>query len=577
MSVSMSAPARPPAGSMSKEARLVLLTSLLVIVGFLVVYPMLSLLVTSFQANEFGRDTIWGLDNWRRVFTQDRIERAIWNTVTLSVTRQAISIVLGVLIAWLIARSNLPGRKWMEVGFWIALFMPALPVTLGWVFLIAGRSGLLNKALAELPFVDGPVFNAYSWWGIVWVHLMTATLAVKVFLLVPAFKAMDSSLEEAARASGATLWGTVRKIVVPIMMPTILVVLLIGMVRAMQAFEVELILGAPRNIDVYSTIIFRSMTQEPPQHGIASALSITFFMSIIPLVLIQQWYSNRHQYSVISGKFQHRTQDLGAWKIPIAALIWLLLFMMTVVPFVCLLMATFMKLFGMFDMANPWTTDHWVNALARGDIPRSLWNSLRLGFISAICGMVAFTAIAYVTTKTQFWGRKALDFFTWMPTLIPGLVLSLGLLQMFTGVWVFRPLYGTVAVLVLAILISTVTIGTQMIRGSIRALGRELEEAGWAAGGSRFYTFRRVMLPLIAPTVAVIGLEIFATANSAVGIIALLGTGSTQPLAILQLVLLDSGKFESGAVVGVVIMTLTIASALLARYIGNRAGLGRHA
>ncbi len=575
--MSMSASAPPPSRGMSPEARTVLLTGLLLIVGFLVLYPLLTLAMTSFQTNEFGRDTIWGIDNWSKVFTQQRIGRAIWNTITLSLTRQAISIVLGVLIAWLIARSNLPGRKWMEVGFWIALFMPALPVTLGWVFLIAGRSGLLNKALSELPFVDGPVFNAYSWWGIVWVHMMTATLAVKVFLLVPAFKAMDSSLEEAARASGSTVFGTIRKIVVPIMMPTIMVVALIGLVRAMQAFEVELILGAPRNIDVYSTIIFRSMTQEPPQHGVASALSLTFFLSIIPLVLLQQWYSNKHQYSVVSGKFQHRTQDLGAWKVPIAVLIWSLLFMMTVVPFFCLLLATFMKLFGMFDMAQPWTTDHWVNALSRGDIPRALWNSLRLGFISAITGMIAFTLIAYVTTKTKFRGRKALDFFTWMPTLIPGLVLSLGLLQMFTGVWVFRQFYGTIAVLVLAILISTVTIGTQMIRGGFKALGQELEEAGWAAGGSRFYTFRRVMLPLIAPTVAVIGLEIFATANSAVGIVALLGTGATQPLSILQLVLLDSGKFESGAVVGVVIMTLTIISALLARYIGQKAGLGRHA
>ncbi len=575
--MSMSLPAPRQKSAMSTEARVVLLTTLLLVVGFLVLYPLFNLLVTSFQTNDFGRETIWGIENWQKVFTQQRIGRAIWNTISLSLTRQAISIVLGVLIAWLIARSNLPGRKWMEVGFWIALFMPALPVTLGWVFLIAGRSGLLNKALNELPFVDGPMFNAYSWWGIVWVHLMTATLAVKVFLLVPAFKAMDSSLEEAARASGASLWGTIRKIVVPIMMPTILVVALIGLVRAMQAFEVELILGAPRNIDVYSTIIFRSMTQEPPQHGVASSLSLTFFFSIIPLVLLQQWYSNRHQYSVVSGKFQHRTQDLGVWKVPIAIAIWTLLFLMTVVPFVCLLMATFMKLFGMFDMANPWTTDHWVNALSRGDIPRALWNSLRLGFISALTGMVAFTLIAYITTKTKFWGRKALDFFTWMPTLIPGLVLSLGLLQMFTGVWVFRPFYGTIAVLVLAILISTVTIGTQMIRGGFRALGQELEEAGWAAGGSRFYTFRRVMLPLIAPTVAVIGLEIFATANSAVGIVALLGTGATQPLSILQLVLLDSGKFESGAVVGVVIMVLTIASALLARYIGTKAGLGRHA
>ena len=557
-------------------AKVLLSFLLLGLVGFLVVYPLYSLVLTSFQINEFGRDPLWGLAHWFKIFDQARIGRAINNTITLSLTRQVISIVLGVLIAWLIARSNLPGRKWMEVGFWIALFMPALPVTLGWVFLIAGRSGLLNKALYELPFVDGPVFNAYSWWGIVWVHLMTSTIAVKIFLLVPAFRALDSSLEEAARASGATLLGTVRSIVMPIMMPTILVVALIGFVRAMQAFEVELILGAPRNIDVYSTIIFRSMTQEPPQHGLASALSILFFISIVPLVLLQQWYSRKHHYASLSGKFQNRMQDLGIWRWPLSFMIWALLFMMTIVPFACLLLATFMKLFGMFDMAQPWTTDHWVNALSRGDLPRALWNSLRLGLLSALAGMIGFTTIAYIATKTKFAGARALDFLTWMPTLIPGLVLSLGLLQMFTSVQMFRPIYGTIAVLILAILISTMTIGTQMIRGSLLQLGHELEEAGWAAGGSRYYTFRRVVLPLIAPSVAVIGLEIFATANSAVGMIALLGTGSTQPLSILQLVLLDSGKFETASVVGIVIMVLTVSSALLARTISTRAGLGRH-
>jgi iron(III) transport system permease protein len=198
-----------------------------------------------------------------------------------------------------------------------------------------------------------------------------------------------------------------------------------------------------------------------------------------------------------------------------------------------------------------------------------------LGLTCALFAMICFTTLAYVTTKTRVWGRHALDLLTWAPTLVPGLVLSLGLLQMFTDLSIFRPIYGTIAVLVIAILISTVTVGTQIVRGALTNLSRELEEASWAAGGSGFYTFRRVVLPLIAPSVAVIGLEVFATANSAVGILVLLGTGATQPLSIMQLVLIDSGKFETAAVVGVIIMTLTVVSALLARAIAERTGLGR--
>ena len=571
------ADARPRARSrfaISPQVRLLLLTLLLAVVGFLVIYPVLSLLITSFEVSEFGQAAVHGTSNWERVFSQDNLSKALWNTVSLAFMRQLIGVVLGVCIAWMIARTNLPGRTILEVGFWIALFMPALPVTLSWVLLLAGRNAMLNQLIMQLPFVERPFFNIYSWWGIVWVHLMTSSIAVKVFLLVPAFRSLDSSLEEAARTAGASLARVFWRIVVPIMAPGILVVVLLSFIRSMQAFEIELILGAPKGISVFSTIIFSAMTREPPMQGLASALSIVFILSIIPFVILQQWYSHRHSYASISGKFSNRVQDLGRWRWPLFCAIALLLILMTVVPFGFLTMATFMKMFGVFKMAMPWTFDNWTSAMTHGAIERSFFNTLKLASTAALSGMIAYTVIAYVIVKAKFYGARVLDFFTWLPTLVPGLVLSLGFLQMFTGVGFFRPLYGTLAVLVIAILIGTMTIGTQMIRVALVQIGRELEEAAWAAGGTRFYTFRRVVMPLIAPSIAVIGLEIFATANAAVGIIALLGTGSTQPLSILQLTLLDSGRFEQAAVIGVLIMTMTITSAILARYIGHRVGLG---
>jgi iron(III) transport system permease protein len=553
------------------------MTLLLGVVAFVVIYPIFSLLITSFQINRFGLPAVYGLDNWRSLYRNDDLSSALTNTVALASVRQLIAIVLGVGIAWLIARSNLPGRQWMEVGFWIALFMPILPVTLAWVFLLAGRTGVANRLLDQLELADGPVFNLYSFSGIVWVHLMTATLAVKVFLLVPAFRALDSSLEEAARASGATLLGTLRRVVVPIMAPTILAVLLLGLIRSMQGFEIELILGAPANIEVYSTIIYRTMTRDPPLYGVASALSITFLLSIVPLVVAQQWYGQRRRYASIGSRFAQRVFDLGRWKWPLFTLMTVLLFFMTVVPFVCLIAGTFMQIFGIFDMPNPWTVRHWSAALTDGRIARALVNSIWLGVTAAIAGMIVFTVIAYVTIRTKYIARQLLEFFTWLPALVPGVVLSLGLLQTFTGVALFRPFYGTLAVLVVAILIGTATVGTQIISGALRQLGGDLEEAGWASGGSRLYTFRRIVLPLILPSVAVIGLEIFATANAAVALIAFLGTGALQPLSILQLSLLEAGRFESAAIVGIFIMLLTVGSALLARALSSRFGLGRYA
>lgn len=544
----------------------------LLFVALAVLVPLFYLLINSFDTSKLGQESVFGFSNWMRVFSFEKFNEALINTITLSMTRQAIGMTVGVIIAWLIARTNLPYKNVLEVGFWIALFMPALPVTLSWIMLATGKSGLLNQLAMMLPFIEKPIFNVYSWWGIVWVHIITTSIAIKVFLLVPAFRALNSALEEAARVAGANLLMTIVKIVIPILAPTLLVVLLVSIVRSMQAFEVELILGAPKNISVYATIIYGAMTREPPEQGLASALSLVFILSIVPFVLLQQAYVNRYAYASISGKFQSRLVDLGVWKWPAFVMISILLMFMTIVPFVLLTIGTFMNMFGVFNMDRPWTLDNWERALFDSEISTALINTLTLSSVSAICGMASFTLIAYVTVKRQFRGRRWLDFFSWIPTLIPGLVLSLGLLQVFTSLPVLRPLYGSMAILVVAILLGTMTIGTQILRGAFLQVGQELEEAAEICGASRFYTFRRVLMPLITPTIIVVGLEIFATANAAIGVLVLLSVGATQPLSLLQLTLLDSGRFEQASVIGVIIMTLTLASAILARIIGKRSG-----
>ncbi len=550
-------------------------TLVLGIVAFLVLYPTITLLTTSFQIGAYTPHETTGISNWIEVFSSSQLVDAITNTLTLSFVRQCIGLVGGVVFAWLIARTNLPMGSWIEVGFWIALFMPALPVTLSWVLLAGGNVGLLNVLAAKLGFAGDAPFNIYSYWGIVWVHIMTSTLAIKVFLLVPAFRAMDAALEDAARTCGAPVFKTLLHIVVPIMLPTIIVVVLLGTIRSMQAFEVELILGKPANIDVYSTIIFNTVSEEPPRYGIASVLSVVFLVTILPFVALQQWYSHSHSHASISSKFSNRVQDLGRLRWPLFAVMMVLLLFMTVLPFAMLMMGSFMKFFGMFDLPDPWTTRNWAAAFSRGDILRSFWNSIRLAASASIVGMVSFTLVAYIAVKTPFYGRKLLDFLTWLPAVIPGLVLSLGLLQMFVGTPIFRPVYGTMTVLVIALAIGTMTLGTQVIKTALMRLGPEMEEASLAAGASRFYTFRRVILPLIVPSVAVIGLEVFAVGVSVVGLVALLGTGETQPMSVIQLIFLENGMFEPAAVIGILIMTTTITAALLARTIGLKAGIGR--
>jgi iron(III) transport system permease protein len=343
----------------------------------------------------------------------------------------------------------------------------------------------------------------------------------------------------------------------------------------MQAFEIELILGTPAGIDVYSTVIYRAMRQEPPLHGVASALSLLFIMIVIPLVLVQQYLVKKQGHAVIRGRISTRTQDLGKWRWPLFAAIVLLLLTMTALPMVMLLVGSFMKIFGAFDLPGVWTTRHWHEAFSRPELVRALSNTLQLGAGAALIGMGLYTVIAYIIVKTQLVGRRAFDILTWLPTVVPGIVLSLGLLQMVLQTSALRAIYGTTWILILAVLIGNLTVGVQVIRTTLLQLTAELEEASWTSGGGRLRTFFRIALPITAPSIIIVGLEVFATAVSIVSVVVLLGTGPTQPLSILQLAYLDSGQFESATIVGLLIMVISITAAILARVVSARFGLSR--
>ena len=544
------------------------------ILAFLVLYPGAQLVMSSLQDSAAGGTTTWTLRHWLEAFAHAQIMEAVWNTLSLSFARQAISMILGIAIAWLIVRTNLPGRQWIEVGFWIALFMPALPVAMAWVLLAGGEAGMLNAWVKGIfPSIKEPLFNIYSWWGIVWVHLVTSTLPIKVFLLAPALRAMDSAMEEAARTCGSGLFGMLFKIVVPLMLPTLLVVLLLGFIRSMQAFEIELILGTPASIDVYSTVIYRAMKSEPPAYGMGSALSLGFVALTIPFVIAQQWFSHRHSHATVGGKFVSRIQDLGKWKWPLFWALAAMLAVMTLLPTLMLIMGSFMKIFGVFALNDPWTVRHWVAAFSRDDLMKSFVNSMLLGTASALLGMALYSLVAYYTVKTQYAGRRVLDLLTWIPTVIPGIVISLAILEMFIAIPGLRLAYGTIWAMVFAVVLGSMTVGVQITRGGLVQLKAELEEASWTSGASRGYTFLHIILPLVAPAVIVVGLQVFATAVSVISVVALLGTGETQPLSLLQLAFLDSGRFESATIVGLLVLLITMLAAILARAVSMRYGI----
>ncbi|HTN70713.1 MAG TPA: iron ABC transporter permease [Methylomirabilota bacterium] len=566
----------PQRRALAIEPSSILIALLFAVVALLVLTPLFLLLVGSFQLARPGEVPVYGLNGWRRALTDPSIRQALWNTVSLAVVRQSIALVIGVVLSWLIARTDLPWKRSLEFMFWISFFLPPLPVALGWILLLDGKFGLINQWLEALPFVSGPIFNIYSYWGIVWVH-MTTTLGVKVLLLAPAFRNLDASLEESARSCGANPVKTLIRIVIPLMMPAILVSTILGLIRSMEAFEIELLLGVPIGLFVYSTKIRDLVAYEPPEYAPATALGSIFLIVLLLLVALQRRYIGQRLYRTVSGRgFSINEMTLGRWRWPIFSAVALIAFVVTVVPLIVLGMGTFMRAFGYFHIPRPWTLENWQRVLADPNLLKSMWNTIVVGLGTALSGAIFYALIAYVVVRRHFTGKSVLDFISWLPWAIPGILMGLALLWTVFETRVLLFLYGSVYLLVIALFIKSMPFGVQVAKSVLMQLGPELEEAARISGGSWFQCYRRVLIPLLTPTLIVVGLLGFISAARDISTVVLLGSSQSRTMALLALDYAFGGQFERGSVVAFLTSLVVIVIALISHIIGGRVGIGGH-
>jgi iron(III) transport system permease protein len=424
-----------------------------------------------------------------------------------------------------------------------------------------------------LGIVSQPLFNIYSFWGIIWAHL-GGTVSVKVMLLAPAFRNLDAALEESSRISGASGWHTFFYIIIPVMAPAILVTTILGLIRSLEAFEIELLLGTPIGLQVYSTKIHELVTWEPPQFAPAMALSTLFLGLLLFMVALQRQYIGKRVYATVTGRgFSMRPTQLGRWRYPAFALVLTFALIITVIPTTLLLMGTFMKLFGFFNIADPWTLENWRATFSDPVLFRSIWNTLAVGLGSGGIGVFFYAFIAYMIVKTRHRGRWLLDFLSWLPWSIPGILLGMALLWTFLQTKIFLPIYGTVYLLMIAMVIKSMPFGTQMIKSVLLQLGNDLEEASKVCGGTWFDTFRRVVMPLIMPALITVGLVGFISAARDIGTVVLLGSGKSRTLSLLMLDFAAGAEFEKATVVAVMVVGLVVIAALIARVLGGQVGV----
>jgi iron(III) transport system permease protein len=296
--------------------------------------------------------------------------------------------------------------------------------------------------------------------------------------------------------------------------------------------------------------------------------------AMLPLIVAQQWVTRGRRYTTVTGQFQSRVHALGAWRWPALALALVLVAIVLGVPVVFALLGTFMKLFGFFNVPEPWTLDNWRTVLGDDLFASSLRNTVILALGTALAAVMLHSLIAYIAVRTRYAGRRLLDFVSWLPFTVPGVILGLALLWLFLGTPFLRPLYGTTAALIAAGLISGMPLGVQIIKSGLMQLGVELEEASRIAGASWWTTYRRIVLRLMAPTLMAVGMIAFVGAARNIANVALLSTTANRPLSILQLDYIAEKKLEEAVVIASIIMLISLAGALVAYVLDVRGNVG---
>lgn len=577
MTASQAILTRPKAKRRLPTTGLFIMAVLLIVFGFWVIYPIVLILISSFNVAGFGLEPVWSFENWRTAWSDPGVFSSIWHTLMIYLLNTAIGFPIAIVVSWGLARTKMPFSSSLEFMFWVSFMLPNVATTVGWTFLLDPSNGMLNNALS---YIGISPFNIYSVSGIVFAHLMANQISQGVMLLTPAFRNMNLALEEAGRTSGASNLRTMLQVTLPLMMPPILVVFMLKMSRMMQSFEIEQILGTPINFFIYSTKIYNYMHYyEPPQYGTAAALASVTLLVVAFIVVMQRWLLSGRQYTTITGQFKPGVIDLGWTQKVLFTFTVVLVAMLTVVPILTLIGGSFMTRVGFFEARPLFTLQHWYLVLSDRGFMRALITTVILALGTSIVSPLIFSVVAYVLVRTKWPGRGLLDTIFWLSAAVPGILAGLGILVMFLETPFLSAIYGTVYALALVMILQGKLTSTQLVKGVMMQLGSDLEEAARISGAGWIYTYFRIWLPLIRPTLLVLGVYHFVLAANTTSSIILLATRDTLTLSIMTLEMMTSEQgrqLEAAGIVSLIIVAMTVGVALVARGLGFQVGIKHH-
>ena len=536
---------------------MVIALSVLILLYFIVL-PLAVLIIDSVVV-----DGHLDVSSYLTVYGQAINMRALTNTAKISILVMILSVLITFPLAWLIGRTDLPGRKKFRTILVASYMIPPYVGAIAWTQLLNPDVGYLNALLKTIFSLSKAPFNIYTEGGLIWV--LTLFYSPFAFITISrAMEKMDPTLEEASRVSGASPLRVLWDVTLPLMAPSILAGGLLVFIGAGSAFGIPAIVGMPGNIEVLTTRIV-SFVYMGNDSGIRNATTLAVSLMILAngLLFFMTWFMGRKDYTTIGGKSTRPALvELGKWKGLATFLVAVYAFIAVILPLGSIVITSFMVSMSKGLSLDNFGFDAWIPVLENSQYLDCIWRSLGYAFIAATIGTILSLFVAYLSVKTHVKGRSLPDLLVMVGGSTPSVVIALALIITFSGNYGLN-LYSTMWILIVSYLVKYMTMSVRTIAASLSQVSSSLEEAGLNSGAGWLRICKDIIMPLIAPSIVACWFLIFMPSFYELTMSNLLYGSDTQTIGVLLYELQTYADTQNASVMSVIILIIVMVGNLI--------------
>jgi iron(III) transport system permease protein len=535
------------------------------IAGGAIITPVIVVLLRSVTTGKLGAAIGFSGENYQRVFADQQIWSLLNNSILYAAGSAALGTGIGAMLAWIVARTNTPGKRLVELMPLYPILMPPIMKNIAWILLLAPKSGILNNMIEQLTGTNPLWFNAFSMAGMIWVFGLACVPLGYLFLL-PVFLSFDPSLEESAYIAGSKPIHTMMHITFPLAVPAFLSAFVLNFLRGLRGFETPVLQGTPGGINVFVARVYDSMALEF-NTGLATSYSMVLVvLSVITLMFYIRATRFSERYATITGKgYRVKVIDIGPWKY-VTFLAVLFYFLVGIaIPFIVLIVVSMIPYFdyGTFMQfpSNAVFTNYFT-VMKHPSFVNGLYNSLILSVTIAVVTVLLGIIMAFTIYRTRAHGTKIFEFIGTLPLAFPPLVLSVGLVIIFLG----TPLYNSLWALGLGLFVAYFPYAFRNASGAIVNIHKELDEAAWVHGARWRHVFFKITLPILKPSVGGALFYIFIESIRNVDVAILLTSPGKEYGPVTLFEYFRVGQWAEAAAGGVIYLIILIVAVSIAKF-----------